>query len=374
MEYLRDDAVRERGGITVRDYTQGNLSYSLAPRIGKRGDGSVLGKVDFDKLARVLGVLSLGLGVVALLRPRDVQEAVGVRRDHTRVVQMLGIREIISAVLTFIQPRPFIGSWSRVLGGAVDLALLGAAFRSRRTDKDRLKVAAATLAGLGALDVLTSVQLTRQLAEERQYGELTREGIIRPAPARAFHVTKSITVNREPGVLYPFWRNFENLPKFMFHLEEVHVLDERRSHWVVKAPAGRRVEWDAEIIEDRPNGYIAWQALPGADVPNSGVVRFEPGPAGRGTVVHVEIEYLPPGGAAGRLIAKLFGEEPGQQVAGDLRRFKQVMETGEVVLSEGSPQGFGQKKQRPAQPQRGSFARARTYLSPEQQREQTSER
>ena len=136
----------------------------------------------------------------------------------------------------------------------------------------------------------------------------------------------------------------------MYHLESVEQMEGGRSHWVAKAPAGTRVEWDAEITEERENELIAWQATEDADVPNSGSVRFVPAPAGRGTEVHVEIEYQPPGGAVGRAVAKLFGEEPSQQVKGDLERFKQVMETGEVVRSEGSPEGLGQKLQRPAQP------------------------
>jgi uncharacterized membrane protein len=135
------------------------------------------------------------------------------------------------------------------------------------------------------------------------------------------------------------------------------------------------VEWDAEITEDRPNEMIAWRSLPDADVTNSGVVRFEPAPAGRGTVVRVEIAYRPPGGAAGRLFAKLFGEEPAQQVKGDLNRFKQVIETGEVVVSDSVPQGLGQKMQRPGRPKAGSNKdQSISREEREQQRKQATER
>jgi uncharacterized membrane protein len=176
--------------------------------------------------------------------------------------------------------------------------------------------------------------------------------------------------NRASDELYQFWRNFENLPQFMYHLKAVRVIDDRRSHWEAKAPAGKRVQWDAEITNDQPNEEIAWQSTFNADVPNSGRVRFEPGPAGRGTVVRVEIEYRPPGGAIGKVIAKLFGEEPGQQVAGDLHRFKQVMETGEVLRSDGSMQGYGQKMQQPARPTLRSNGGWMTRPMPEQEREQ----
>ena len=122
----------------------------------------------------------------------------------------------------------------------------------------------------------------------------------------------------------------------MAHLEAVQVLDERRSRWVAKAPAGSKAEWDAEIVEDVPNQRIVWRSLAGSEVPNQGSLRFVPAPGGRGTEVHVELRYRPPGGRFAATVAKLFGEEPGQQVAGDLRRFKQVMELGEVVHSDAS--------------------------------------
>ena len=162
------------------------------------------------------------------------------------------------------------------------------------------------------------------------------------------NVTKTTTINRPPEELYRFWRDFENLPRFMRHLEAVKVTAPGRSHWKAKAPAGQTVEWDAEVTEDRPNELIAWRSLEGADVANSGSVRFTPATGGRGTVVRVEVQYDPPGGKAGALVAKLFGEEPEQQVQDDLRAFKQVIETGEVVLSEATVDGT-HIVQRPAQ-------------------------
>lgn len=166
-------------------------------------------------------------------------------------------------------------------------------------------------------------------------------------------VTKTITINSRPDEIYDFWRDFENLPRFTHHLEFVETNEAGRSHWVAKAPAGGTVEWDAEVTEDRPNELIAWRSV-GAndDVHNSGSVRFTPAPGDRGTEVRVELNYDPPGGKVGSTIAKLFGEEPGQQLDDDLRRLKQVMETGEVLLSPGSPEGIGRSvlRQHPAQP------------------------
>jgi len=129
------------------------------------------------------------------------------------------------------------------------------------------------------------------------------------------------------------WRDFSNLPRFMNHLESVQVIDQRRSHWKTKAPAGKSVEWDAEIIEDRPGELIAWRSLEGSQIGNSGVVRFIDAPGDRGTEVHVELEYQPPLGTLGVVFARLLGEEPEQQAADGLRRFKQILETGRVPWS-----------------------------------------
>ena len=168
----------------------------------------------------------------------------------------------------------------------------------------------------------------------------------RPGPAspeeyfeRGIHVEQSMTVERTPWDLYSFWRNFENLAQFLHHVESVKVLDEKRSHWVVRAPAGTTVEWDAEIINDEPNSLIAWRSLENANVDNAGSVRFVPGPEGRGTEVRVVIDYIPPGGRVGKWVATLFGKNPSHQIREDLRRFKRLMETGEIPTVEGQPTG-----------------------------------
>ena len=152
-------------------------------------------------------------------------------------------------------------------------------------------------------------------------------------------VYKTVTVDKPAAELYRFWRNFENLPRFMKHVESVTVKDDRNSHWVVKAPAGRTVEWDAEIINEQENEMIAWRSVGDADVDNAGSVRFEELPGDRGTRVTVNLEYKPPAGKVGMVVAKLFHEEPNQQVEEDLRRFKQVLETGEIATTEGQSSG-----------------------------------
>jgi uncharacterized membrane protein len=152
-------------------------------------------------------------------------------------------------------------------------------------------------------------------------------------------VEKSITINKSPGELFRFWRNLENLPRFMNHLESVRVIGNDRSHWVAKAPAGSTVEWHAEIYNEKEDELIAWRSLENADVDNAGSVHFQPAPGGRGTEVRVSLKYDPPGGVVGAAIARLFGENPEQQIDEDLRRFKQVMETGEPIATEGQPSG-----------------------------------
>ena len=142
------------------------------------------------------------------------------------------------------------------------------------------------------------------------------------------HITTAFGIRKSPEELYSFWRNFENLPRIMTHLESVRVLDNRRSHWVAKAPAGTSVEWDAEIINDEPNALIAWRSLGGADVDNAGSVRFVPTADGSATDVKVVIDYIPPAGRLGSWIASLFGENPEQQLTDDLQRFKDTIESG----------------------------------------------
>lgn len=159
----------------------------------------------------------------------------------------------------------------------------------------------------------------------------------RPLSGR-IHVTKSITINRSPAELYKFWRDFQNLPQIMKHLESVTVTDEKTSHWKAKAPLGMSVEWDAELTSDVENERIGWKSLEGADIPNSGVVEFRP-TADRGTLVKVTMIYEAPGGKLGEIFAKIFGEEPNQQVAEDLRRLKRLMETGGIITTEGQTSG-----------------------------------
>jgi uncharacterized membrane protein len=288
-------------------------------------------------LARGLGWFSIGLGLAEVLAPRGVARIAGLRGNHDGLIRLFGLREIASGIGIFMQGRkPAAAVWSRVAGDALDLAALGAAFTSPDSRKGRVAFATANVLAVTALDVICARQLTNENGATAERGTT--------------QVKKSIIINRSPEELYQFWRDFENLPRFMNHLEAVRVLDDRRSHWVAKAPAGTSVEWDAEITEDRPGELIAWRSLEGSEVENSGSVRFETAPGERGTIVVVEMAYNPPGGVIGEWIAKLTGDDPGQQAHEALRCFKQVMETGEVIVSDGTVWDNGLLTQRPAQP------------------------
>jgi len=145
-------------------------------------------------------------------------------------------------------------------------------------------------------------------------------------------VGRAVTINRPRAELYAYFRDFANLPSFMDNIERVDVRDATHSHWVVKAPAGRTVEWDSTITDEVEGEYFVWASDPGADIANSGRIEFRDAGA-RGTVVTASLIYDPPGGVVGKLIAKLFQREPAIQARRDLRRFKQLMETGEVATA-----------------------------------------
>ena len=320
-------------GTAVREVTPGRVLHA-----GRRGARPGTRK---DAVTRGLGGFSAGLGVAQVAAPKLVERLVGVRDTSLRrtIMRAVGVRELVAAGGIFSSPRP--GGWltARVAGDALDIALLAAALGASDSRRRRVAGALGAVAGITVVDFLAAKRMSRGGA---------------PAPGdEDVRVAQSITVSKSPDDVYAFWRELENLPRFMTHLELVRETGEGRSHWRAKAPLGRTVEWDAETVEDRPGELIAWRSLPGGQVEHHGVVRFAPAPGARGTEVRVELRYSPPAGAFGAGVAKLLGEEPQAQVYDDLKRFKQVLETGEIVRSEGTPEGIGlvqQLMQRAAQP------------------------
>ena len=160
------------------------------------------------------------------------------------------------------------------------------------------------------------------------------------AQASGLHITRSVTINRPRQEVYSFWRQLENLPRFMKHLQEVRQLDPKRSHWEAHLPGDvGTLDWEAEITAEEPNTRLAWHSLPGSQIENAGEVRFADAPGGRGTELHAVISYNPPAGALGKAAASLFNEVFAQLVKEDLRRVKQLLETGELPTIEGQPAG-----------------------------------
>lgn len=300
-------------------------------------NGDRAAEYGIPRLTRSLGWLSIALGVPQMAAPKRVARMIGIADgDRTRsTMRAIGLREIAAGIGILSRAQPARWLWARVAGDAMDLTLLGLAREARRS---RVGVTMAAVAGLTLIDELLASRASRAHRATKGTG---------------VHVKKAVTVRRPREEVYAFWRDLTNLPRFMTHLERVRTTDARHSHWVAKAPAGTTVEWDAAIVDDQPGERIAWQSLEGAIVPNAGSVHFADAPGDRGTEIVVELDYDPPGGAVAAKIAKLFGEEPALQVADDLRRLKQVLETGEVVRSEGSPQGTNVKQlgaQRAGQP------------------------
>jgi uncharacterized membrane protein len=153
-------------------------------------------------------------------------------------------------------------------------------------------------------------------------------------------INKSVTVNAQPEDVYRFWRDFENLPRFMKHVTSVHKLDDKRSHWVITDMSGlKRLEWQAQIINEKENELIAWMSMPGSDIYVNGSVHFRPAMEGRGTVVTAIIGYEAPAGLPGSAVARIFNKATAQQIKEDLRRFKEYIETGEIATVMNQPSG-----------------------------------
>jgi len=310
------------------------------------------------RVAAGVGWFGIGLGLFQLAAPRTLARLIGLEAPSTRwrvarrigaaqwlprkkrlrgdpvhslVIRGLGLREIVTGIGILARPRPAPWLWSRVVGDMMGLSLLGLALNSSRTNRARLAGATAAVAGVTALDIYASL-------------EFTRAGRARSLPlTRTLPLEASVLINRPPEECYRFWHDFENLPRFMRSVESVRVESDRRSHWVAKAPGGIRLEWDSEIIDDTPDRMISWHSL-NADVPNAGSVHFDPAAGGRGTLVRVRMSHDMP--TLSGIAARVIGKVPKRQVKEDLRRFKQIMEVGEIPTTRGQPSG-----------RRGYFAR-----------------
>lgn len=284
------------------------------PRTSNARNG-VLG-IDSQKLATGLGWFSIGLGLTELLAPGTIGKITGLT-NHRGVIRGYGLREISSGLSILKSPQAAGPVWSRVAGDVMDLASLGAGLTSSDNNRSRTVGSIAAVLGVTMLDLMCAQDLS------------TNGG---PASAHA-----SVMVNRSPEACYRFWHDHENIPRFMSYVERVEPRGDNGSHWVAKGPGGASVEWDSEIRQDTPDRSIAWRSLPGSDIHHAGTVDFEPAPGRRGTLVRVRIDFDK--NAHGGTMANLLGKASEQQLYKDLRRFKQLVETGEVITTEGQSAG-----------------------------------
>jgi uncharacterized membrane protein len=328
---LRGEAIYDTG--TEHHYSRAGAEQALplhADRaIRSRGPGreSWTGASGGDRLAQFLGWFSVGLGALELLAPTTMARAIGVQPTPAwnGLLRLFGVREIANGAGILANPTSKEWVGLRLGGDALDLTALGVAL-TQSVRPTRTLAATAFVLGATVLDLLGTERLAEQrMAPTQRYARAAEPIVLR-----------NITVGRPVNEVYGFWKDFTNFPRFMRHVESIELLDGGRSRWRATGPAGTSAEWISEIVDDRENELIAWQTVGDSDLYHAGKVTFRPGPRGEGTTVTVEMQYAPPGGRVGAALLKLFRKEPNQQVIDDLRRFKQVMEIGEVVHSDAS--------------------------------------
>lgn len=230
-------------------------------------------------------------------------------------------------------PHVNVGGGERWLSGLGGALLIGAGLKRGSFPGLGLAVLGGSLvyrAVTGHCQAYTALGINTAAGDESRAKDHIHNGYL------ARH---SVTIEKPADELYRAWRDIESAPRYMVDVDSVRRTDDRHSHWITKGPLGTTIEWDSEVFRDEPGHLIAWKTLPGADVPHAGTVRFDPATGARGTVVTLAINYEPPGGAVGQAFAKLLGNDPDKNVRKDLRRFKQLMEAGELATTTGQPSG-----------------------------------
>lgn len=280
-----------------------------------------------NRIANGLGWFSVGLGLAELVAPGAVADLVGVRRRaQTRnLLRFYGARELAAGVGILTKPQPAGWLWARVAGDALDISSIVLAMGKRRNEQTKLALALASVAGITAADIYCATQLSASNTNGASQKNGAKQGT---------KVIRTIIVDRPAEQVYNFWRDFENLPRFMTYLDSVRHTENGRTHWTARGPAGTQVEWDAETVSDEPNRRIAWKSVPDSKFENSGSVRFERAPGDRGTLIRVEMELSSNPGVAA--LEKMLRMDLGRRITHDLRNFKQVIEVGEVTQSDAS--------------------------------------
>jgi len=273
--------------------------------------------------ARNLGILSLVLGTGALFMPALLSRLSGLEQRR-RLLPLVGLRELTSGIglLSTNSPGPWL--WSRVIGDGMDLAVLASSLLSPRNPRKlNAAVTTAVVAAITAIDVRESLRSSSRA----------------PSAAPDALVTASVIVGKSARECYDFWRDPTNMTRISPIVESVTVVDNRTSRWCIRSPLGTRIEWDSKVTGDTPGERISWRSVDGGGLYHAGVIRFEQAVGGRGTLVTTSMHYRVPGGSAGVALAKLMGADPRKEVREDLRRFKQLLEAGEIPTTEGQPNG-----------------------------------
>lgn len=272
-------------------------------------------------LAQGLGWFSLGMGALRLLAPRQVGRLLGTREPGV-LLRVLGARDVMTGLGLLGGRRAASWASARVVGDALDLAVLAIALQRADRGRAPLFAAAASVLGVTALDVRTARALRRRPDLEEQVARIT-------------HVGRATTIDTTPDVLYRFWRDLANVPRFLEPVTQVEELDATRSRWTARGLGGATVSWEAELTDDRPGELIAWKTTRGP-FESSGSVRFLRAPGERGTEVVVAMHYHVPGGVAGKLGVLVLGRGgPALQLNLGLRRLKQIIELGEPMRAKG---------------------------------------
>lgn len=290
----------------------GSLQQSVKTKdVEREGWGDSPNEFVSTRPAKMIGWISIGFGIAKVIWPRKVSRYTGASRAR-------GLRDIAIGAAILNSQSP--GRWmkARVASDAADLASLGKSWSSANGNKAALTVATASAAAIAATNYYYA----------RQYRTV-------PDTSRVA-IDAVMAVNRSPQECYEFWRKLENHPRFMPHMQSVETTGERTSHWKMKAPASKPLEWDSDLTEDTPGESLQWKST-GGDLENSGSVRFEPRRSGPGTIVRLQMEFDPPApGASIPGLVKYFSE---RKVKEDLRRFKNLMEAGEIPTTQGQTSG-----------------------------------
>ncbi len=306
----------------------GEREELLAPqerssRPGSPRRGSWQDRARSAAVPQTLGWLSVALGLGGLLMPRTVGRLSGLSGREALLVAV-GVRELASGVGLLTQRDKVPWLWARVAGDALDLAILGLASRGRGSAAARAATSA-VVAAITAADVAAAV--------------VNQRPSVQASPLRDVYLERSIIVNKTPVECYDWWRDLRNMPRFTRNLEKVTPLDETHSHWVSREFAGTRLEWRSRINEDVPGKRILWSATQESLFIHAGSVTFAPATGGRGTLITASIHYHVPGGRLGAALAQFLGPDPMGEVRENLRRFKQLLETGEIATTIGQPSG-----------------------------------